>query len=100
MQRISVVLLLFVLIYGIAQAKAKPPQACALPKTAPPLTTAEKVAIESQEQEKMKANQQFNAAAQMEATIENEFAAAHPGWHIDPKTFIVEEDAPKPDKKK
>jgi hypothetical protein len=51
--------------------------------TPPPLGTAERVAIGSLEQKKSDARQTWNDAAREESLIEHDWAAAHPGWHID-----------------
>lgn len=99
MQWTKVVLLLLVIASGTV-ASAATAESCKTPKSPPLLTTAEKVAIESQEQEKIKANQQWQAADHLEDMIEAEFAAAHPGWHIEKLHFTVVEDTPKPEKKK
>ncbi len=65
------------------------------PAAPPQLSTADKVALQAQEQAKVKANQDFQQATQIEQQIENEFAQSHPGWHINPQAnFSIEANPP------
>lgn len=57
---------------------------------APQLSTADKVAIQSLEKVKGEARKQFDDASQEELTVLREWAAAHPGWTVNPQTFVVE----------
>ncbi len=89
---IAVLVVAGALILSAPAEVAKPPQ----------LSTADKVAIQAQEQAKVKANQEFQQADQIEHQIEAEFAQSHSGWHINPQTFTVDEDesaTPAPKKK-
>ena len=64
--------------------------------TAPQLSTADRVAIQTFEKAKQDAQKQYGDAQQGELAVEREWGAVHPGWHIDPQTFTVEAD-PKPE---
>ncbi len=56
----------------------------------PALSTSDKVAVTSLEQAKQKAQQDYAAAQQTEDAILQEWAKAHPGYHINPQSFAVE----------
>jgi hypothetical protein len=75
----------------------------AAPTPNPSLSTADRVAINTLEKAKQDAGKEYTDAQQSEDSIFHEFAAAHPGYHINPKTFAVEADpkteAPKETKK-
>lgn len=56
------------------------------------LSTAEFTALQDLENKKTQLQKDFNAAADVEIKIEQEFALAHPGWHINGTTFVVEKE--------
>lgn len=68
-------------------------------KTPPTLSTADKIAIQACEEAKGKAQQAYQQAQQQELAVEREFTVDHPGWHLNPQTYVVEAD-PKPEEKK
>lgn len=59
-------------------------------QSAPQLSTADKVAIQSLEKVKGEARKQFEDAQREETTVLQEWSATHPGWAINPQTFAVE----------
>lgn len=63
---------------------------------APPLSTADRVAIQTFEKAKQDAQKTFNDAQQAENAVLKEWQSAHPGYHVNPQTFAVEAD-PKPE---
>jgi hypothetical protein len=70
---------------------------------APTLSTSDKVAISALEQQKQEAGKQYQAAQQQELAILREWQVAHPGWHVDEKSFQIVADqkpAAKPEVKK
>ena len=70
------------------------------PKPTPTLSTADKVAIQTFEKAKQDAQKQFNEAQQGELSVLREWESAHPGFLIDPKTFVVTEAPAKAEPKK
>lgn len=58
----------------------------------PTLSTSDKVAITSLEQTKQAAQKQYSDAQQQEASIVQEWNKAHPGYHVNPQTYVVEAD--------
>lgn len=56
----------------------------------PQLSTADKIAIQIQEQRKTDAQKMFTDAQQTEALIAKEWTTAHPGYVLNPQTFVVE----------
>lgn len=56
----------------------------------PQLSTADKVAIQSLEQQKAAASKQYQEAQAQELSILREFGAAHPGYTVNQSTFAVE----------
>ena len=75
-------LALMLVISGGVLAQAPPPS--------PQLSTADKVAIQTFEKAKQDAQKQFNEAQQGETTVIREWEVAHPGFTINPTTFVVE----------
>ena len=61
----------------------------------PQLSTADKVAIQALEKSKTDAASSYQDAQQKEASVLSEWAKGHPGFHLDPQTFMVLAD-PKP----
>lgn len=60
----------------------------------PQLSTADKVAIQSLEQQKAAASKQYQDAQTQELSILREFGAAHPGYTVNQSTFAVEQNPP------
>lgn len=84
-------LTLLVLLFAIAPfAVGEPPL--------PQLSTADKIALQTEEKVKQDASTQYQNAQQTELTILGEFTKLHPGFHVDTQTFVVSAD-PKPDPK-
>lgn len=54
------------------------------------LSISETVALQALEKQKQEATQQYQQAIQAELAIEQEFAEAHPGWHLNQQTFAPE----------
>jgi hypothetical protein len=75
------------------QPPAQPPPPPAASSPAPTLSAAEKTALQALEKQKQDAQSQFSQAQQAEAVIEREFITAHSGFHINPQTFVVEENS-------
>lgn len=57
---------------------------------APGLSTADKVAIQTFEQQKQAAQKQYQDAQQGEMSVLLEWESAHSGWKINPQSFQVE----------
>lgn len=72
-----------------AQAPSKPES------PAPALGTAERIALQACEKAKQDAQKQWQDAAQQEQAVFAEFAASHPGYHVNANNFAVEADLPK-----
>jgi hypothetical protein len=70
------------------------------PKPTPTLSTADKVAIQTFEKAKQDAQKQFNDAQQGELSVLREWESAHPGFLINPKTFVVTAEPAKVEPKK
>jgi hypothetical protein len=56
------------------------------------MSTADRVAIQKFEKDKQDANKLFNDAQQGELSVLREWQESHPGWHINPQTFVIEPD--------
>jgi ABC-type glycerol-3-phosphate transport system substrate-binding protein len=63
--------------------------------TTPALGTSDKIALQTEETAKSAAAKAYQDAQQMELTILGEFTKAHPGFHVNPQTFVVEADEAK-----
>lgn len=87
-------------VAALAQNPSAPPPTppAATPAPAPTapampiLSTSDKIALQALEKQKQEAQQQFQQSLQSESVIEREFTTAHPGYHVNPQTFIVEAD--------
>lgn len=84
-------------VAALAQKPAAPPPAAtptpaSTAPVAPALSTSDKIALQALEKQKQEAQQQFQQSLQSESVIEREFTSAHPGYHVNPQTFIVEAD--------
>jgi hypothetical protein len=62
----------------------------AVVSTDPALSTADKIAIGQCEKAKQDAQKMFNDAMQQELSVLREWEAGHPGWRVNPMTFVVE----------
>jgi hypothetical protein len=80
--------ILFAAVLSSSQAQTAPVA------PAPQLSTADKIALQTLESAKAKDQEDFGEKVKAEQAIFNEFANAHPGWHINPQSGAVEHDAP------
>ena len=62
------------------------------------LSASQQIAIQTLEQQKAAARQQFNKADEQEKAVMAEFAQQHSGWHLDPMTFTPTRDEKPPAK--
>jgi hypothetical protein len=60
----------------------------------PTLSTADKVAIQTFEVAKQKAQNDYADAQQGENAVMQEWAAEHKGWHLNPSNFTPVADTP------
>jgi hypothetical protein len=88
-------LLVFLGIMLLAAFAQQPPAPVPAPNPVPQLSTADRIALQNCQQMKQSAQKQWQDAGQQEQAVLSEFAAGHPGFHINPTTFIVEADQPK-----
>jgi hypothetical protein len=104
MKRIILSLLLFVgvVFVVLAQDKLPAPQNRVTPQaSAPILSTADRIALQSLEKAKADAQKQWNDSNEQELAILREWQLAHPGWHVfynpqgDAKNFTIQSDEPK-----
>ena len=71
-----------------AQQKSAAPAPAAVASPQPPNPdTALRVSLQSLEKSKTDAAKLWNDAMQQELTIEREWSADHPGWHIDQESL-------------
>lgn len=60
-------------------------------KPIPQLSTADRTALSAMEVKKQEAQKTFNDAQQVELSILKEFETSHPGFIVNPQTFVVEQ---------
>jgi hypothetical protein len=84
------VILLLASMPAFAQKAPKP-----APSVPVQLTTAERVALHSCESAKQELQKRWQEIVQQEQAILTEFSAEHPGHHLNPQSFAVEDDATK-----
>jgi hypothetical protein len=80
-------------IVGNGNVTTPPPPPPPAAPSLPVLSTSDKIALQALEKQKQEAQQQFTNSNQSESVILREFTTAHPGYHVNPTTFIVEADA-------
>jgi len=83
----------------LASMPAFAQQAPKAPQNSPQLSSAERIALQDSERAKQELQKQWQDIIDQERAVLQEFAVAHPGFHINPQTLLVEADPAKPETK-